>query len=71
VHGSAPDIAGQRKADPTAAILSTVLLLDHLGLTDAARRIEAAVTADLAGRTSTARTTDEIGSAILGQLGAD
>ena len=31
VHGSAPDIAGQQKADPTAAILSTSLLLDHLG----------------------------------------
>ena len=32
VHGSAPDIAGQQKADPTAAILSIALLLDHLGL---------------------------------------
>ena len=32
VHGSAPDIAGQQKADPTAAILSAALLLDHLGL---------------------------------------
>ncbi|MFT4052535.1 MAG: 3-isopropylmalate dehydrogenase, partial [Microbacterium sp.] len=32
VHGSAPDIAGQQKADPTAAILSVALLLDHLGL---------------------------------------
>jgi 3-isopropylmalate dehydrogenase len=76
VHGSAPDIAGQRKADPTAAILSTVLLLDHLGLTDAARRIEAAVTADLAERGAradqqSARTTDEIGSAISARLGAD
>ena len=48
VHGSAPDIAGQQKADPTAAILSTVLLLDHLGLADAARRVEAAVASDLA-----------------------
>ena len=36
VHGSAPDIAGQQKADPTAAILSVALLLDHLGLADAA-----------------------------------
>ena len=36
VHGSAPDIAGQQIADPTAAILSTALLLDHLGLTKAA-----------------------------------
>ena len=36
VHGSAPDIAGQQKADPTAAILSVALLLEHLGLDDAA-----------------------------------
>ena len=73
VHGSAPDIAGQGKADPTAAILSTVLLLDHLGLIDAARRVEAAVTADLADRAVSAasgatRTTAEIGSAILARL---
>ena len=71
VHGSAPDIAGQRKADPTAAILSTVLLLDHLGLPEAARRIEAAVTADLAARGSTPRTTDEVGAAILSRLSFD
>ena len=50
VHGSAPDIAGQQKADPTAAILSAALLLDHLGLEDAARRVEEAVLADLADR---------------------
>ncbi len=36
VHGSAPDIAGQQKADPTAAILSVALMLEHLGLEDAA-----------------------------------
>ena len=71
VHGSAPDIAGQRKADPTAAILSTALLLEHLGLPEAARRVESAVTADLAERGSTPRTTDEVGSAIAGRLGAD
>jgi 3-isopropylmalate dehydrogenase len=71
VHGSAPDIAGQRKADPTAAILSTALLLDHLGLPEAARRVEAAVTADLAARGSAPRTTDEVGSAILARLAAD
>ena len=50
VHGSAPDIAGQGKADPTAAILSVALLLDHLGESDAARRVEQAVAADLAER---------------------
>ena len=70
VHGSAPDIAGQQKADPTAAILSTALLLDHLGMPEAAGRVTAAVTADLAARGSQPRTTAEIGSAIRGQLGA-
>ncbi len=50
VHGSAPDIAGQGKADPTAAVLSVALLLDHLGEQAAAERVEAAVAADLAAR---------------------
>ena len=43
VHGSAPDIAGQGIADPTATILSVGLLLDHLGLSEEAARIEKAV----------------------------
>ncbi|RIX28695.1 3-isopropylmalate dehydrogenase [Amnibacterium setariae] len=68
VHGSAPDIAGTGKADPTAAILSTALLLDHLGLGAAADRITAAVTADLAARGGAARTTTEIGSAVRAAL---
>src|SRR6185312_10983672 len=46
VHGSAPDIAGQQKADPTAAILSVALLLEHLGLADAAARVQKAVEDD-------------------------
>jgi 3-isopropylmalate dehydrogenase len=50
VHGSAPDIAGQGLADPTAAVLSVALLLDHLGLKEPARRIEASVAFDLATR---------------------
>ena len=50
VHGSAPDIAGQQKADPTAAILSASLLLDHLGYADAAAAVERAVIADMAER---------------------
>ncbi|TDV38632.1 3-isopropylmalate dehydrogenase [Actinophytocola oryzae] len=50
VHGSAPDIAGQGVADPTAAVLSVALLLDHLGEHEAARRIEASVAFDLATR---------------------
>ncbi|MCU1415988.1 MAG: 3-isopropylmalate dehydrogenase [Schumannella sp.] len=68
VHGSAPDIAGQQKADPTAAILSIALLLDHLGLADAAARVEAAVIADLAERGPQARTTSAVGAAIAARL---
>ncbi|WP_165045109.1 isocitrate/isopropylmalate dehydrogenase family protein [Adlercreutzia sp. ZJ138] len=43
VHGSAPDIAGQDKANPTAEILSAAMMLDHLGELEAARRIREAV----------------------------
>jgi len=50
VHGSAPDIAGKGISDPTAAILSVALMLDHLGEPELARRIEAAVAFDLATR---------------------
>ncbi len=50
VHGSAPDIAGQQKADPTAAILSAALLLDHLGHAEDGAAIERAVIDDLADR---------------------
>lgn len=65
VHGSAPDIAGQQLADPTAAILSAGLMLDHLGLADEANRLRAAVRADLAARGSVARSTNAIGDAII------
>jgi 3-isopropylmalate dehydrogenase len=69
VHGSAPDIAGQQKADPTAAILSTSLLLDHLGHAEAAAAVEAAVLADLAERTpGTTRRTSEVGDAVAARL---
>jgi 3-isopropylmalate dehydrogenase len=69
VHGSAPDIAGQQKADPTAAILSGALLLDHLGHADAAAAIEAAVLADLSERAPGAtRRTSEVGDAIAARL---
>ena len=68
VHGSAPDIAGQQKADPTAAILSAALLLDHLGHGGAARKIEAAVVADVAGRGTGVRSTSAIGDAIAAAL---
>ena len=63
VHGSAPDIAGQSKADPTAAILSAALLLSHLGLTEAAAQVEQAVADDVAERQGT-RSTVEIGEDI-------
>jgi 3-isopropylmalate dehydrogenase len=63
VHGSAPDIAGQGKADPTATVLSIAMLLDHLGYADAAKKIDDAVAADLASRTGT-RSTNQIGDAL-------
>ena len=66
VHGSAPDIAGTGKADPTAAILSAALLCSHLGLTAAAAKIDRAVEDDLIERkgAGAARTTVEIGEDI-------
>jgi len=63
VHGSAPDIAGQGKADPTATVLSVAMLLDHIGETEAAQKVEAAVAADLATRSGT-RSTSQIGDAL-------
>ncbi len=50
VHGSAPDIAGQSKADPTAAILSAGMLCTHLGLSAAAAKIEKAVSDEVTER---------------------
>jgi 3-isopropylmalate dehydrogenase len=66
VHGSAPDIAGQQKADPTAAILSAAMLCEHLGLPAEAARIEQAVAEDLLERQGAwaARTTVEVGDDI-------
>jgi 3-isopropylmalate dehydrogenase len=68
VHGSAPDIAGQGIADPTATVLSVAMLLDSLDLGDAARRVEAAAAADLAERGAATRRTAEIGDAIAARL---
>jgi 3-isopropylmalate dehydrogenase len=67
VHGSAPDIAGTGKADPTATVLSTALLLRHLGHEAEAARVESAVWADLAER-SGPRTTEETGDAIAARV---
>ena len=70
VHGSAPDIAGQGIADPTAAILSVSLMLEHLGLDDAAHAVEQAVVQDLAARTPGAPvSTPAVGDSIAARLG--
>ena len=68
VHGSAPDIAGQQKADPTAAILSAALLLEHNGFPEQAAEIHTAVLADLASRGSDKRSTSAVGDAIAARL---
>jgi 3-isopropylmalate dehydrogenase len=71
VHGSAPDIAGQGKADPTATVLSAATMLDHLGVPEAARRIEAAVSADLKTRAQSGavRSTTQIGDDLAARVG--
>ena len=69
VHGSAPDIAGKGIADPTATISSVAMMLEHLGLDADARRIEAAVDADIAERGTSKRTTTQIGDAIAARIG--
>ncbi|WP_031466722.1 3-isopropylmalate dehydrogenase [Sciscionella sediminilitoris] len=71
VHGSAPDIAGQGIADPTAAVLSLSLLLDHIGEREAARRIEASVAFDLATRDhANPGTTSAIGDRLAALVSA-
>lgn len=80
-HGSAPDIAGQNKANPTAMLLSAVLMLEHLGEIEAAHRLSAAVASVLAeGRYVTPDMRDapwdgtigtrEMGQAIVARLRA-
>jgi isocitrate dehydrogenase (NAD+) len=74
VHGTAPDIAGQDAANPTALLLSAVLMLQHIGEMDAARRIRAALdrvltggrvrTRDLGGTASTRAFTDAVIAAL-------
>ncbi|KAI0241683.1 NAD-dependent isocitrate dehydrogenase [Massospora cicadina] len=70
VHGTAPDIAGQDKANPTALLLSSVMMLRHMQLSNHADKIESAVlktiaqgrylTGDLGGRSTTTQSTDAI-----------
>lgn len=69
VHGSAPDIAGQGIADPTAAILSAGMLLRHLGDEDNAARVEEAVAQDVSSRGDEPVRTVEIGDRIASALG--
>jgi isocitrate dehydrogenase (NAD+) len=74
VHGTAPDIAGKGMANPTALLMSSILMLDHLGERSAARRIEAALdkvyregkyhTRDLGGTTGTKEFTDAVIAAL-------
>jgi 3-isopropylmalate dehydrogenase len=68
VHGSAPDIAGKNLADPTATVMSVAMLLEHMGLDEAAREIEVAVSADLLARGDKKRSTTEVGDALVALL---
>ena len=68
VHGSAPDIAGQGIADPTAAIMSIALLLAHVGEDDAAARVDQAVEQHLATRGDPKLSTSEVGERIIASL---
>jgi 3-isopropylmalate dehydrogenase len=73
VHGSAPKYAGTGKANPFGAILTVALMLEHLGLADAARAVEAAVVACLEARECTADvggglTTEQAGDAVARRL---
>ena len=70
VHGSAPDIAGRDVANPTALLMSALLMLEHIGEFEAARRIRRALysvfeantvrTRDLGGSASTTAFADEV-----------
>ena len=68
VHGSAPDIAGQGIADPTAAIISVGLLLAHLGKGAEAARVDRAVETYLANRPHERPSTSEVGDRIAAAL---
>ncbi len=68
VHGSAPDIAGTGAADPTAAVMSVALLLNHLGEEAAAARVDKAVADHLATRGGATLSTREVGERIRERL---
>ncbi|MEI7546067.1 MAG: 3-isopropylmalate dehydrogenase [Mycobacteriaceae bacterium] len=68
VHGSAPDIAGKGIADPTAAVMSVALLLNHMGEQAAAARVDAAVADHLATRGDAKLSTKQVGERIRARL---
>ena len=72
VHGSAPDIAGRGVADPTATFGSVAMLLEHVGLPEAATRVQSAVMGALAERDASALRpgTRAVTDAVLARLGA-
>ncbi|NKE09163.1 MULTISPECIES: 3-isopropylmalate dehydrogenase [Kocuria] len=70
VHGSAPDIAGQQKANPVATILAAAMMLEHLGHGEQAEQIRSAVRSDLEDHGATQRSTAQIGDAIVAALPA-
>ncbi|WP_300767131.1 3-isopropylmalate dehydrogenase [uncultured Bifidobacterium sp.] len=68
IHGSAPDIAGKGIANPTAAVLSSAMLLRHVGFDGPADTIDRAVEADIESLGSTVRTTDQVAADILARI---
>jgi isocitrate dehydrogenase (NAD+) len=74
VHGSAPDIAGQNKANPSAILMAFAMMLNDLGMTDKAARLNAAilaqvaegkaVTADIGGTATTTEFTDAVAARL-------
>jgi len=68
VHGSAPDISGKGIADPTAAVMSVALLLNHIGQDTAAARVDRAVAEHLASRGDHTYSTAEVGERIRARL---
>jgi 3-isopropylmalate dehydrogenase len=71
VHGSAPDIAGQGKADPSATVLSVAMMLDFLGYPELAAKVEGAVAADAASKEpGGVRSTSEVGDALAARIRA-
>ncbi len=79
VHGSAPDIAGEGLANPSAAILSTAMLLEHVGEPEAAEGVRTALhnvlasglrTSDLHSQDTILATTVEFGAAVAGEIAA-